>query len=107
MAEPMNESYHPDPKVPQPELEPAELVPPTQEALVLQPNQFRTIQSPMISDPDDTTGARCFAPGPNVQAEGKTVNLPCIRRRGHVERGEKAHRSMAGEHPESRVFYEW
>lgn len=65
--------------------------------------QFKTIVTPMIHDPEDTVGARCFDPGPEVKAEGKMVGLPCVRKRGH----KPPHRSFAGEHPESRVFYEW
>jgi hypothetical protein len=71
--------------------------------VTLSPRQFKAIHSPMISDPEDTVGARCFDHGPEVKAEGKMVGLPCVRKRGHSG----AHRSFQGEHPESRVFYEW
>lgn len=65
------------------------------------------ITAPMIHDPDDQTGARCGDPGPNVKAEGKMVNLPCVRRRGHQERGEADHRCFSGQDPLTRVWYQW
>ncbi|HET7110195.1 MAG TPA: hypothetical protein VFI41_04945 [Gemmatimonadales bacterium] len=64
-------------------------------------------QRPNFPDPDDRVGARCHAPGPKVMVEGKRIELPCVRRRGHVERGDINHRAMQGEKPEHRVFYEW
>jgi hypothetical protein len=89
--------YEPDPPTEAPEEVPAG------GKVNLSPKQFRMIQAPMISDPEDSTGARCFDAGPEVKAEGKIVGLPCIRKRGHSG----VHRSMQGEHPESRVFHEW
>lgn len=64
-------------------------------------------QTPLMSDPDDAVGARCHAPGPKIMAEGRLVELPCIRRRGHIDRGQPYHRAFQGEKPEHRVFYEW
>lgn len=87
----------------EPARSPVDEPPPSGGKVTLSPKQFRAIQTPMIHDPEDRVGARCFDPGPEVKAEGKMVGLPCVRRRGHS--GE--HRSFAGEHPESRVFYEW
>lgn len=63
-------------------------------------------QTPMIADPEDRVGARCGATGPTVKAEGKTVNLPCIRHRDHVNHGSR-HRAFQGDKPEARVWYEW
>jgi len=76
---------------------------PRESDVSLSPKQFKAIPSAMIHDPEDKVGARCFDPGPEVKAEGKMVGLPCIRKRGH----NPPHRSFQGEHPESRVFYEW
>lgn len=66
----------------------------------LNPEQFKTTVAPMMSDPDDEVGSRCFA-------EGGPPGLPCIRRKGHHERGAGPHRAFQGEDPKKRAWYEW
>lgn len=91
------EGYEPKPGRPQPEL-PAPRVEVVPTAI---------FQAPMVNDPDDRVGARCHAHGPIIVAEGKPTELPCVRRRDHVERGQGEHRAFAGVDPAQRVWYEW